>query len=178
MTVDLTIFYSLNCCICIIFTSCYCVFFIFLHIYLQLRFVICILYNKWVNEWERFFLKHWSNALMLYMTPPARQNPKSTYLRQHQMNLTPWTLVASTKSDAWSASGFLDWSGSECPLDGFTHVEHSFLVSISHFAKFREKRLVTIKNANYLPEMPNSAMVREEEKWSRIRIRDQITTKR
>jgi len=27
-------------------TSCYCVFFIFLHIYLQLRFVICILYNK------------------------------------------------------------------------------------------------------------------------------------
>ena len=32
-----------------IFTLCYCVFFIFLHIYLQLRFVICILYNKW-NE--------------------------------------------------------------------------------------------------------------------------------
>jgi len=26
------------------------VFFIFPHIYLQLRFVICILYNKWMNE--------------------------------------------------------------------------------------------------------------------------------
>ena len=26
------------------------VFFIFLHIYLQLRFVICILYNKWMNQ--------------------------------------------------------------------------------------------------------------------------------
>ena len=26
------------------------VFFIFLHIYLQLRFVICILYNKWMNN--------------------------------------------------------------------------------------------------------------------------------
>ena len=28
------------------------VFFIFLHIYLQLRFVICILYNKWMNDIE------------------------------------------------------------------------------------------------------------------------------
>ena len=30
------------------------VFFIFLHIYLQLRFVICILYNKWMNEWNEW----------------------------------------------------------------------------------------------------------------------------
>jgi len=48
ITVEMTIFYSLNCYIRIIFTSCYCVF---VTIYLQLRFVICILYNKWMNKW-------------------------------------------------------------------------------------------------------------------------------
>jgi len=39
-------------------------------------------------------------------------------------------------------------------------------------------RLVTTRNANKFPKIPYSAMVREMEKWSGIRIRDQLTIKR
>jgi len=47
MTVELTIFYSLNSCIRInLYFMILYFFFTFLHIDLQLRFVICISYNK------------------------------------------------------------------------------------------------------------------------------------
>ena len=53
----------------------------------------------------------------------------------------------------------------------------NYLVGISlmsHFAECRENRPVTMRNAN---KNPYSAVVREVEKWSGIRIRNRITIK-
>ena len=54
-----------------------------------------------------------------------------------------------------------------------------YLVGVGHFAQCRENRPLTdcVRNVNKSPIILYSAMAREVEKWSGIRIRDQVTTK-
>ena len=51
------------------------------------------------------------------------------------------------------------------------------LVSVSHFAKFGEKRPLTLRNANEFHKMPFSALLKKVEERSIIRIREWVTTK-
>ena len=85
----------------------------------------------------------------------TKLHPDRVYLSQRQLHLTPWTLVASTKSETGFESGFPDLSGFLCPPDRSQNVLDPFP------CRRQSSRRVPWKvdgdctrNANKSPKMP------------------------
>jgi len=91
-----------------------------------------------------------------------REHSESAYLRQRQVHLTPWTLVASI---TWSGIRFwisgLIRSRVSARSDHFQHVVSSFPCRCPSFCRVCEKSLVTMRNGNKSPIILYSAMLRK-----------------
>ena len=121
-----------------------------------------------------FYMCHFAMALHIVI------KQQFFYIYNNNKSIQRAQTPPRPKSDPGFECGFPDWSGSgsRCLRIALKMYWIHSIVGTSHFVEYRKNRPATVwQNGNKSSKIPYSTMVREMEKWFRIRIRDSFINK-